>query len=145
MDETVPEITISWAGCDLNRGNSNPTRASISTPKFCVSRPSGTIRMTALDPNWTNRQAALEFLQLVIAGGIEKACPKHVHLGGRHPDPFCPAGFQALKLGMLENHAQFPHKHLEIIRAVGEGEPAADSPDQDGMFWEIPLPSHASR
>ncbi len=69
-----------------------------------------------------HKQAALEFLQSVVAGHIEEAYLKHVDMGGRHHNPFFPAGFPALQKAMAENHAQFPHKELFVINVLGDAD-----------------------
>ena len=56
------------------------------------------------------KQAAVRFLELVVAGQIETAYQKYVDSGGRHHNPFFPAGFPALQKAMIENHVQFPSK-----------------------------------
>ncbi len=68
------------------------------------------------------KQAAVGFLQLVIAGRIDEAYQTHVESQGRHHNPFFPAGFAALKKGMIENHTQFPHKQLTVKNVLGDGD-----------------------
>ncbi len=68
------------------------------------------------------KQAALQFLQLVVAGRIDEAYEKHVDLRGKHHNPFFPAGFPALKKAMIENHVQFPNKKLTVKNALGDGD-----------------------
>jgi predicted SnoaL-like aldol condensation-catalyzing enzyme len=68
------------------------------------------------------KQAAVEFLQLVVAGRIDEAYQKHVDLQGKHHNPFFPEGFLALKKAMLENHVQFPSKQLIVKHVLGEGD-----------------------
>jgi predicted SnoaL-like aldol condensation-catalyzing enzyme len=69
-----------------------------------------------------HKQAAVDFLQMVVAGDIEKAYEKYVDMKGKHHNSFTPAGFPALQKGMLENHAQFPDKKITIQHVVGEGD-----------------------
>jgi predicted SnoaL-like aldol condensation-catalyzing enzyme len=68
------------------------------------------------------KQAAVEFLQLVVAGRIDEAYQKHVDMQGKHHNPFFPAGFPALKKGMMENHVQFPNKQLVVKNVLGDGD-----------------------
>jgi predicted SnoaL-like aldol condensation-catalyzing enzyme len=68
------------------------------------------------------KQAAREFLQLVVAGRIDEAYQKHVDLEGKHHDFFFPAGFPALKKAMLENHVQFPNKQFIVKNVLGDGD-----------------------
>lgn len=69
-----------------------------------------------------HKQAAVQFLQLVVAGRIDEAYDKHVDLRGKHHNPFFPAGFPALKKAMIENHVQFPGKQLIIKNVLGDGD-----------------------
>ncbi|HUJ17715.1 MAG TPA: nuclear transport factor 2 family protein [Nitrospirota bacterium] len=68
------------------------------------------------------KQAAVEFLQLVVAGRIDDAYQKHVDLGGKHHNPFFAAGFPALKKAMIKNHVQFPGKQLTVKNMLGDGD-----------------------
>ena len=43
------------------------------------------------------KKAAVEFLQMVVAGDIEKAYEKHVDMTGKHHNSFCPAGFEGFE------------------------------------------------
>jgi predicted SnoaL-like aldol condensation-catalyzing enzyme len=72
--------------------------------------------------NNARKQAAVEFLQLVVAGRINEAYEKHIDLQGKHHNPFYPAGFPALKKAMLENHVQFPSKQLTVMNVLGDGD-----------------------
>jgi predicted SnoaL-like aldol condensation-catalyzing enzyme len=66
------------------------------------------------------KQAAVEFLQLVMKGKIEEAYQKYVDFGGKHHNPFFPAGFPALQKAMTENHIQFPNKQLIVKHVLGD-------------------------
>jgi predicted SnoaL-like aldol condensation-catalyzing enzyme len=68
------------------------------------------------------KRVAVQFLQLVVAGQIDKAYRKYVDLGGKHHNPFFPAGFPALKKAMIENQAQFPGKQLTVKHMLGDGD-----------------------
>ena len=68
------------------------------------------------------KQAAVEFLQLVVAGEIEKAYQKYVDFGGKHHNPYFPAGFPALQKAMMENHVQFPNKQLKVKHVLGDND-----------------------
>jgi predicted SnoaL-like aldol condensation-catalyzing enzyme len=72
--------------------------------------------------NNTFKQAAMEFLQLVVAGRIDEAYEKHVDMQGKHHNPYYPAGFLALKKAMIENHVQFPSKQLTVKNVLGDGD-----------------------
>jgi predicted SnoaL-like aldol condensation-catalyzing enzyme len=67
-----------------------------------------------------NKQAAVEFLKLVVAGKIGEAYQKYVAMDGKHHNVFFPAGFPALQKAMEENHIQFPDKRLTIKSVLGD-------------------------
>ncbi len=69
-----------------------------------------------------HKQAAVQFLELIVAGKIDEAYRKYVDLRGKHHNPFFPAGFPALKKEMIENHAQFPNKQLTVKNVLGDGD-----------------------
>jgi len=68
------------------------------------------------------RQAAVEFLQLVVAGRIDEAYEKHVNMQGKHHNPFFAAGFPALRKAMFENHVQMPNKQIIIKHVLCDGD-----------------------
>ncbi len=68
------------------------------------------------------KQAAVQFLKIIVAGQIDEAYRRYVDLRGKHHNPFFPAGFPALKKAMIENHAQFPNKQLTVKNVLGDGE-----------------------
>lgn len=74
-----------------------------------------------IDKN-TLKQAAVEFLQLVVAGRIAEAYEKHVDLHGKHHNFFFPAGFPELQQAMIENHAQFANKQFIVKNVLGDGD-----------------------
>lgn len=76
-----------------------------------------------VDSNTQDRKnVAVQFLQLVVAGRIDEAYQRHIDMEGKHHNPFFPAGFPALKKGMIENHAQFPGKQLAVKNVLGDGD-----------------------
>jgi predicted SnoaL-like aldol condensation-catalyzing enzyme len=81
--------------------------------------------MTKNETSDDRKQAAVEFLQFVVAGRIDEAYRQHVDMQGKHHNPFFPAGFLALKKAMIENHAQFPNKQLSVKNVLGDGESVA--------------------
>ncbi len=68
------------------------------------------------------KEAAIEFLQLIVSGRIDEAYDKHVDMNGRHHNPFFLAGFRALQKGMAENHEEFPAKELLVKHVLGDGD-----------------------
>lgn len=72
--------------------------------------------------NTDNKQTAVQFLQLVVSGKIEEAYQRYVDFGGKHHNPYFPAGFQSLKRGMMENHEQMPNKQIIIKHVLADGD-----------------------
>ncbi len=69
-----------------------------------------------------HKQAAVQFLELIVAGKIDEAYRKYADIRGKHHNPFFLAGFPALKKAMIENHAQFPNKQLTVKNVLGDGD-----------------------
>jgi predicted SnoaL-like aldol condensation-catalyzing enzyme len=70
----------------------------------------------------SNKQAATQFLELVIAGKIDEAYEQFVAMDGKHHNAYYSAGFAALKQGMKNNEAQFPNKKMSIKHVLGDGD-----------------------
>jgi predicted SnoaL-like aldol condensation-catalyzing enzyme len=77
-----------------------------------------------MDDNATQarKDAAVDFLRLVVAGRIEEGYRKHVDMDGRHHNPYFTAGMAALRQAMLDNHAQYPDKRIDVRRVIAEGD-----------------------
>ena len=73
----------------------------------------------------SQKEIAVQFLELVVAGRIDEAYERFVDMAGKHHNPYFPAGFPALKLAMIENHARFPDKRIAIKHIVAEGDMVA--------------------
>lgn len=71
--------------------------------------------------NETNKNAALDFLRLVVAGYISDAYEKYVDVNGKHHNLYFAAGFPTLQKAMEENHTQFPNKVFTIKNALSDG------------------------
>ena len=69
-----------------------------------------------------NKQAAIDFLQLVVAGRIDEAYQKHVDMRGKHHNAFFPSGFANLKKAMAENEGINPGKRLTVVNALADGD-----------------------
>jgi predicted SnoaL-like aldol condensation-catalyzing enzyme len=69
-----------------------------------------------------NREAALGFLNLVIAGEIDEAYWDYVSMEGKHHNVFFDAGFPALREAMKENQIQFPHKRMTVKNVLSDGD-----------------------
>lgn len=61
-----------------------------------------------------NKQLAIHFLEMIIAGTIDEAYEKYVDMNGTHHNAFTPPGFPALREGMKEAHVKFPNKQFTI-------------------------------
>lgn len=70
--------------------------------------------------NLDHKQAAVQFLQLVVAGQVEKAYQTYVDFGGKHHNPHFPTGFPALEKAMIEDNVQFPNKQLIVKHVLGD-------------------------
>jgi predicted SnoaL-like aldol condensation-catalyzing enzyme len=76
----------------------------------------------AEDKTRANKQAAVEFLQLVVAGRIDEAYRAHVNMRGKHHNPFFAAGFPALQKAMQDDQARSPNKQLNVKNVLGDGD-----------------------
>jgi predicted SnoaL-like aldol condensation-catalyzing enzyme len=70
----------------------------------------------------TNKQSAINFLQMVVEGKIDEAYETYIDMDGKHHNIYFPAGFPELKNAMKENHIQFPHKKLIVKHALADGD-----------------------
>ncbi len=66
-----------------------------------------------------------DFLNLVVAGRIDEAYRKHVDMNGRHHNQYSAAGFPALRQAMIDNHAEYPDKRIDIKHVIAEDDLAA--------------------
>lgn len=69
-----------------------------------------------------NKQSAVDFLQMIVAGKIDEAYQKYADMEGRHHNIFTKADFTELKQGMKDNDAKFPNKKLEVQHVIGDGD-----------------------
>jgi predicted SnoaL-like aldol condensation-catalyzing enzyme len=75
-----------------------------------------------MQPTTENRDIAVQFLNLVIAGKIDEAYRNYVSMDGKHHNAFFAAGFAALSQAMKENHVQFPDKRLTVKHVLSDGD-----------------------
>lgn len=68
------------------------------------------------------KDVAKAFLQLAASGRAQEAFEQHVRPGFRHHNPYFASGAKALMDGMDENVRENPNKHLEVLRAIEEGD-----------------------
>ncbi len=71
------------------------------------------------------KNAAVDFLQLAVAGRLDEAYERYVDMRGKHHNPYFQAGFAALKAGMAANHVQFPNEQITVKSVIGEGDRVA--------------------
>jgi predicted SnoaL-like aldol condensation-catalyzing enzyme len=67
------------------------------------------------------KERALDFLSMVVAGNIDEAYNTYINMHGKHHNVYYSAEFTSLKRGMKENHAQFPNKRLMVNNVLGDG------------------------
>ncbi len=77
--------------------------------------------MTNKNSIQTQKEIAVDFLQLVVAGNIDEAYTNYVNMHGKHHNVYYSAEFSSLKRGMIENHEQFPNKRLMVKNVLGDG------------------------
>jgi predicted SnoaL-like aldol condensation-catalyzing enzyme len=70
----------------------------------------------------TPKETAIQFLNDVIAGRIDEAYDRFTDPQGRHHNVYFPAGFDALRKAMKENHVLFPNKTFTVQQVVAEGD-----------------------
>jgi predicted SnoaL-like aldol condensation-catalyzing enzyme len=69
----------------------------------------------------TQKERAMDFLHMVVAGEIDEAYDNYVNMHGVHHNVYYASDFTSLKHGMKENHTQFPNKRLMVKNVLGEG------------------------
>ncbi len=78
--------------------------------------------MTDFSMLQSRKLAAVQFLQMAVAGKIEEAYQKYVDMQGKHHNPFFPGGFPALKKAQLDDYNQSPDKQITVVHVVGDGD-----------------------
>lgn len=71
--------------------------------------------------NENNKQAAINFLEMIIAGDIDKAYENYISPELIHHNPFYPGDAASLQKGMEDNHYDYPNKIFEIQHAIADG------------------------
>jgi predicted SnoaL-like aldol condensation-catalyzing enzyme len=69
----------------------------------------------------TQKEYAVDFLNLLMSGNINEAYESYVNMHGRHHNVYYASDFLSLKQGMIENQAQFPNKRLMVKNVLGDG------------------------
>src|SRR5208283_1856004 len=75
-----------------------------------------------MQPTLSNRESAVQFLDLVIEGKIDEAYRRFVNMDGKHHNVFFAAGFATLHEAMKENHVQFPDKRMTVKNVLSDGD-----------------------
>lgn len=70
----------------------------------------------------TQKERAIDFLNLVVAGEIDQAYENYINMHGVHHNLYYSSEFTSLKKGMKENHAQFPKKRLMVKSVLADGD-----------------------
>jgi predicted SnoaL-like aldol condensation-catalyzing enzyme len=86
-----------------------------------------------------NKDKAIHFLELIIAGDINRAYDLYVDAEGKHHNMYTPAGFGNLQEGMQTAEEQTPNKQFRIKNVFGSNELIAvhshliTNPSEPGM------------
>jgi len=78
--------------------------------------------MTAKSAVTSRKGAPVKFLMLASAGHVREAYDACVAPGFRHHNPYFAGDAEALAAAMAENAAQNPHKTLDVLRALEDGD-----------------------
>ena len=70
----------------------------------------------------SNKQLALDFFSMIIAGKIDEAYATYVDMNGKQHNAYTAAGFANLRDGMKENDLQFPNKKMEVKHVLADGD-----------------------
>lgn len=68
----------------------------------------------------SNKLAARDFLNLIIANRIDEAYRRHVGVGFVHHNPYFRSDADTLRQGMQDSENSHPNKSFEIQRAIAE-------------------------
>ncbi|MGH8527328.1 MAG: nuclear transport factor 2 family protein [Gammaproteobacteria bacterium] len=68
------------------------------------------------------KDVAVSFLRQAASGRVREAYDKHLSKGFRHHNPFFAGNAEALMAGMEENARQNPHKQLDVLHALEDGD-----------------------
>lgn len=73
----------------------------------------------------SRKDAAVEFLTLIVAGDVRGAYQRHVGSGFRHHNPFFPGDVTSLREGMEQDESRNPGKTLTVQVALEDGDHVA--------------------
>lgn len=69
----------------------------------------------------SNKERALEFLTMIVAGDIREAYRRHVAPDFRHHNVWFAGDAASLMRGMEENHTRYPSKQMQVHHALEDG------------------------
>lgn len=69
-----------------------------------------------------NKNAATDFLRLASSGHAREAFGRYAGMSFRHHNPWFAGDADSLMTAMDDNARQNPEKHLEVLRAIEEGD-----------------------
>ena len=70
----------------------------------------------------TNRDRAVDFLQLAAAGSVDEAYARHVAPGFVHHNPWFAADRASLAAAMAASSRAEPNKSFQVQRVIGDGD-----------------------
>ena len=73
-------------------------------------------------PTPSHKDAAVEFLTLIVSGDVRGAYERHVGSGFRHHNPYFSGDAKSLMEGMEEDESRNPGKKLDVQTAIQDGD-----------------------
>ena len=70
----------------------------------------------------SRKDAAVEFLTLIVSGDVRGAYERHVGTGFRHHNPFFPGDAKSLRDGMEDDESRNPGKKLDVKAVLEDGD-----------------------
>jgi predicted SnoaL-like aldol condensation-catalyzing enzyme len=70
----------------------------------------------------SRKDAAVEFLTLIVGGDIRRAYERHVGIGFRHHNPYFPGDAESLRKGMEDDESSHPGKQLDVQVVLEDGD-----------------------
>lgn len=78
--------------------------------------------MTTTTEQVSHKAAAVDFLKLASSGKVKEAYRMYIGANFRHHNPYFQGDAATLMAAMEENAASNPHKAIEILRTLEEGD-----------------------
>jgi len=69
----------------------------------------------------SQKDAAIDFLQLTAAGRVDEAFDRYAGPAFRHHNPWFRSDAATIRTGMRDNAARFPQMEFEVQRALADG------------------------